>query len=234
MHRLRAGLHLRLRQNLEEDVDHVRIERFARLLLQQRHRFFDRNQAVVHAFGRQSVEMVGDAQHPGAGWDLLTFQTGGITAAIPPLVVAEDDRGDRVRKRHVGDDRGADLRMDVEPLQLLDGQRTGLGEDVLRDGKLADIVQECRRLDRLDFALAHAKGPRERGGVGLNAAKVIVADRVFGIDRQDQRFDGRPMELGHPLGLAPADVEVRHAGAVPPERHIAERGNQQQAGDKPE
>ena len=68
--------------------------------------------------------------------------------------MAENQRRHRIGERHRRDDLGADLRMDPDLLELFLRERARLREDVLGDGELADVVQQRRRLDALDFCLA--------------------------------------------------------------------------------
>ena len=75
-----------------------------------------------------------------------------IALAVPPLVVAQDERRDRIRERHRADDLGADLRVNADLLEFFRRQRARLREDVLRHRELADVVQQRRGLHALDLA----------------------------------------------------------------------------------
>ena len=74
-----------------------------------------------------------------------------IALAVPPLVVAEDQRRHRIGERHRGDDLRADLRVNADLLEFFLRQRAGLRQDVLGHRQLADVVQQRRGLDALDF-----------------------------------------------------------------------------------
>ncbi len=55
---------------------------------------------VVRPVGRQRIEIVDDAEDARAERDLVLLQAGRIAAAVPALVVAQDERRHRVRERN--------------------------------------------------------------------------------------------------------------------------------------
>src|SRR5207247_7717758 len=103
----------------------------------------------------QRVEVVDDRKDARAERDLIALQAARVPLAIPPLMMAEDQRCDRIGKRHAADDFGADLRMDADLLELFLRQRTWLREDVLGYRQLADIVEQRSGLDALNLVLGH-------------------------------------------------------------------------------
>ena len=104
----------------------------------------------------QRVEVIDHGQDSRAKRDLVALEPGRISLAVPALVVAVDDRRDRIGKRHGRDDLGAYLRMHLHPLEFLVGQRSGLRQDVLGHRELADVVQEGRGPDALHVGWRHA------------------------------------------------------------------------------
>ena len=120
-----------------------------------------------------------------------------VALAVPALVVAQDERRDRVGERHRADDVGADLRMGADLLELLGRERPGLREDVLRHRELADVVQQRRRLHALDVVVRHAQRSGELGGIELHAADVRLRRLVLRVDRERERFDRREVQVGH-------------------------------------
>ena len=165
---------------------------------------------VQRPLRRQRVEEIDRGQDPRAQRNLFAAQAVRIALAVPPLVVAVHERGDRVGKRHVRDDLGAHLRMHLHPLELLLGQRTGLRQDVLGHRQLADVVQQRRRPEALDLARRHAHRFRDARGIDLHAADLRRRGLILGVDGQRQRFDGGqvqvrqlpqpPLIVVHPLG----------------------------------
>ena len=82
---------------------------------------------VIRPLGGQRVEVVDDRQDARAERDLVASQALRIALAVPALVVAQDERRDRIRKWHGADDFGSDLRVQPDLLKLLLRQRSGLG-----------------------------------------------------------------------------------------------------------
>ena len=138
-----------LRQNLQERFDDPRIECLARLLFDQRRRRFGGDGLVIRPVGGQRIVELDDAQYARPERHLLALAAGRIAVAVPALVMIQDERRDGLRKRHRGDDFGADLRMNADLLKLLGRERTRLGENVLGYGQLADVVQQCGGFDGL-------------------------------------------------------------------------------------
>ena len=175
---------------------------------------------------RQRVEVIDDRQDARAERDLLALETGRIALAVPALVVAVDDRRDRVGKRHRRDDLGAHLRMHLHPLELLVGQRTGLRQDVLGHRELADVVQQRRRPHALHVGRRHAHDARQAGGMHLHAADARGRRLVLGVDGQRQRLDGRQVHVRHLAGATPLVLDAVGVDPVGPVRQV-ERTDQQ-------
>ena len=96
---------------------------------------------VIRADGGQRVEVVDDARTRAPSGISSPFRPQD-SPAVPALVMAQDQRRDRIGKRDRRDDVGADLRDDADLLELLRGERPRLREDVLGHGQLADVVQQ--------------------------------------------------------------------------------------------
>ena len=117
-------------------------------------------------------------------------------------MVRADDRRNPVRESDLFQDAGADHRVDLHPVELLRGQLARFRNDVIRHRKLADIVKDGRRLQRLNLV---GTEPQMRGGlerVDLHAPQMIVRAFVLGLDRHGQRLDGSQVQRGHALGMA--------------------------------
>jgi hypothetical protein len=59
--------------------------------------------------------------------DLVAFEPGRITLAIPSLVVAQNERYHRIGKWHTADNLGTHPRVDADLLEFLQCQGTWLG-----------------------------------------------------------------------------------------------------------
>ena len=202
------------RQDPKEPLDRARVERLAGFLLDQRDGRIDGHRLVVWTRRGQRAEVIDEAEDPGAQGDVFAFQAGRIAAAVPALVVTQDERGDRIGKRYGRDDVGTDLRMGLDLLEFLRRERSRLCEDVVRHRELADVVEECSRLHGLDLDLGHAHLPRHGGRINLHAADVVLRRAVFGVDRTRKRLDRGQMQLGYLLDVPALVVEPRQKDKV--------------------
>ena len=148
-------------------------------------------------------------------------------------MVAEDEGRHRIRERHSRDDVGADLRVAPDLLELFGRQRARLGDDVLGNGQLADVVEQRRGLDRLHLDVGHPECPRQRGRVNLDATDVVMRRLILGVNRQRQRFDRRQVQLGHLLRVTVLFLEASRERPIRAERQVHDWRDQQQAGDQP-
>ena len=174
-----------------------RVESLARFLPQQADGGVEAHRLVIRPLRHQRVEVVDDREDARAERNLLALESRRVALAVPALVMAQDERRDRVGERHRADDVGADLRMGANLLELFRRQRPGLREDVLRHGELADVVQQRRRLHALHVVVRHAERSRDRGGVELHAPDVRLRGLVLGVDGERQRFDRREVQVRH-------------------------------------
>ena len=117
---------------------------------QDRERLFVGHAAAIRAIGRERVEAVDDREDARADRDRFAGDAIGIAGAVPVLVVVADDGHDRIGKVDRRENLRADRRMQLHLLELGRRQLAGLVEDVFRHGDLAGVVQQRRRLDRLE------------------------------------------------------------------------------------
>ena len=131
--------------------------------------------------------------------------------------MAQDQRRDRIGKRDTADDFGSDLRMPLNFLEFFLCQRPWFRQDVFGDRELADVVQERRCLETLDFHVRHPERRRNLDGIDLHTPDVPLADFVLGVDGQGECFDRREMEIRdllHPLLLFGAALNQECVRAV--------------------
>ena len=185
----------RVRVRVDEGLHDARVERLVRFLPQQAHRRLEAHRLVVRPLRHQRVEVVHDGEDARAERNLVGLEAGRVALAVEALVVAEDERRHRIGERHAADDLGADLRVDADLLELLLRERSRLGEDVLGDRELADVVQERRRLHALDLGVRHAERPRQARRVDLDAPDVALRRLVLRVDGERERFDGRQVQV---------------------------------------
>ena len=222
-----------LGRHLHEHLHDRGIEGAAGFLLKQRERRFGSHRLVVRPVGRERVVVVDDRQDARAERNLFALQSLRIALAVPAFVVAEDERRHRVREGHGTDDLRADLRMDADLLELLLRQRAGLRQDVFGHGELADVVEQRRRLDALDFGVGHAEPARDAGRVDLHAADVRLRGLILGVDRERERFNRRQVQIGHLLDVPALVVDASQVNLVAAVGEVERRGaedRQPQAG----
>ena len=119
------------------------------------------------------------------------LQALGVALAVVPLVVIQD-AGEQVLDRvEVGQDAVADDDVLLDVLELLVGQRPALGEDVVADADLADVVQQAGEVDVAQLVLLQAELAPELDGRPRHALAVAVGVGVLGVDRGGQRA-GQP------------------------------------------
>ncbi len=212
---------------LDEDLHEIRIERLAGFLPEQPDGAFVAHRLVIGAFRRQRVEVIHHRQDAGAGRDLVALHPRRVSLAVPPLVVAQNQRRDRVGERHAGDDFGADLRVDANLLELFLRQRTRLRENVLGDGQLADVVQQGRRLDALNLVFRHADRFRETRREHLHAPDVRLARAILGVNRQRERLDRRQVQVRDLLHMALLVLDAPHVDLVAAIREVERRRREQ-------
>ena len=208
-----------------------RVVRAPLLLRQQRDGRLGRHRPVIRPIRGHRIEMVDDRQDPRAERNLVAAQTERIAFAVPALVVTQNQRRDRIGERHRADDLGADLRVNADLLELFRRQRSRLGQDVLRNGELADVVQQGGRLHALDLALAHAERARQARRVDLHAADVRMRGLILRVDRQRQRLDRREVQIGHLRHVTPLVVDAAEIHLVGVVGEVERRRQQQRDPD---
>ena len=164
---------LQRRQHVDELVHEGRIEPLAGLLPEQPNGRFRAHGAVIRPVGREGLEIVDESDNPRARRDLLTREAIGVPHAVPPFMMAPDQRRDGVRERHLADNLRSDLRMTVNLEELLRRQGSGLGEDLRWHGHLADVVQQRGDPQPLNVVLRHAHGAAQTDGIRLHACEVL-------------------------------------------------------------
>ena len=105
---------------------------------------------------RHHVVGVRDRDDPCGERDLVADEPVRIAAAVDPLVMSEDDLGDRAVALDAGDEPGALLGVHADDVELL-LRELGVGEqDRVGEDELADVVQQRGRVDHVLLAVARA------------------------------------------------------------------------------
>ena len=182
-------------QYLDEGGRKLGIERSPGLVLHQPDRALMVERLVIGPLGRHRVEVVDDGEDAGTERNLIAPQPLRVAFAVPPFVVAQDQRCDRIWEGHRGDDFCSHLRMNPNLLELFLRERSGLGQDVLGHGELADVVQQRRRPHALNLRLREPDGFRQARRIHLHAPDVHLSRLIFRVDRPRERFNRRQVEI---------------------------------------
>src|SRR3954451_5800587 len=107
-----------LERQLEEDVDHVRIELRARALAQPLARFLAAQPLAVGPVGRHRVERVADEDDPRLVRDVFAGLAVRVAGAVPALVAAAHDRAHLGQPLDRLEDPLAELRVHLDDRAL--------------------------------------------------------------------------------------------------------------------
>ena len=143
--------------NVIQAFQQQRVEAAAFAAADHFERFLVGKRLLVAALARQRVVSVGKRDDLRGDGDILALEAVWVALAVPALMVpAADLKGvfdDRfiLIDRQVGDDLRAQPRVLLDDVELTRRERGGLGQDVLGDEELADIVQARGDADGLDI-----------------------------------------------------------------------------------
>ena len=99
---------------------------------------------------RHGLDDVGDRKDSGLSEDRVASQPERVPRPVDPLVVLQDDVGDRPGEVDGPQDFVRRLRVCLHQRHLERREGTGLGEDLGRNRELADVVKESGGSRRLD------------------------------------------------------------------------------------
>ena len=142
-------------------------------------------------------------------------------------MVGAHDRNDRIRKLHALKDFRPNERVNLHALEFFGRQPPGLGDDVLRDGQLADVVKNRSRTKRFELGRRQAHFLSNGHGIDLHAPQVLMRAVILGLDCERQCFNRPQMESSHALGVIAFGLQPGQIKAVRTEDQIHNRKNQQ-------
>ena len=149
----------------------------------------DRQRALIRPLGRHRVPGVGEPRDRRLERDAVAGEARGIAGAVPALVVVADDRHGAVQAPELADDPRALVRMALHELVLLVGETAGLAEDGVRDGELADVVEEARVAEHGQPVGRKAELRAERDDDPADALRVTGGVGILRLDRRVQALD---------------------------------------------
>ena len=165
-------------------------------------RLFRGHGGAIRTRRGQRIVEIGDAQYPPEERDRVALETVRIAAAVPFLVMvlnAGKHRRDR-RALDVAENLGAVSRVLAHLRELFWCQFSGLVENGIGHGDLADVVQQRRQLRGLALGLGEPEFDGELRGEGGNPFGVAVRIPVARVNRRGDRLDRvqqQPFQLPH-------------------------------------
>src|SRR5260370_4012326 len=137
---LPSDFSLEFRQVFQEHSHNLGVEYRPRALLEHRDCLAAGSRLSVSSVFHQRVKAVGDAQDPGAYWDLIASQSIWIAFPVPPLVLMPDYRYYWIRKLDSLQNLRADNGVHFHPFKFRRRQWSWLVEYMVWYSKLPDIV----------------------------------------------------------------------------------------------
>ena len=125
------------------------------------------------ALADEGVENVGYFQDAPGQAQLAAVDVVGIAFAVKPLVMLENGLHDDVRQLYLPHELPANGRVAADDIHLPIIEAAGLVEDVIRDAKFSDVMQQAAQIDVVNL-----------------------------LGRQAQLFGQFFAKLGHPVGMA--------------------------------
>ena len=184
---------------LDEDLDELGVELFAGDAAQLDDRVVRGHRRAVGVAGGHHVVGVGDGDDPRELRDFLALEAARIAFAVDPLVVGEDDVGDRAVAVQRGDDAGALLRVALDQHPVLVGERHVGLEDAVGEDELADVVQQRGDVDELLFLFREAGAVGDRPRVAGDRRRVAGGHLVPQVERAQQGAQHADLEAGQLL-----------------------------------
>ena len=149
----------------------------------------------VRPIGEHRLEGDRNREDPRRERDLLAGERVWVTGAVPALVGVPDDRDDPPQEADGLEDAGAEERVLLHDLALLDRQRTGLREDRRGHADLAERVEERGIPQVAQLGVGEVQALADGDRVLRDLALVILAVVVPGDDRRHERRDRRQVRV---------------------------------------
>src|SRR3954470_9259569 len=169
---------------------------------------------AVPAHGGHRLQRVADGEDPRDERDVVRAEALRVAAAVPALVVVEDDVHDDLRQPERAHDARADLRVPAHDLPLVLRERAGLGEDVLGHADLADVVQQAAEEELLGAPDLGVDDLGQLRRQPAHAAQVAARDRVLRLDGCGEALDDRAGAAARPRAVAATRLREQHGVEV--------------------
>jgi hypothetical protein len=159
---------------------------------------------AVGALGAQRLGHVGDRQDAREQVEAEAGAPARVAAAVEALVVVAGDAGDGRERGHAPEDLLGQAGMGAHGVPLLGAELARLVEDQVRDGELAEVVQQAGAAQRAQRLGVEAEARAEGDGDLGDALGVAAGVRRLRVDHARERL-GDAVELllvgdEHPVG----------------------------------
>ena len=205
-------------EQLDEDLDEAGVELLAGDPAQLLDRVVARHRRAVGVARGHHVVGVGDGDDPRQLRDVVACEAARVALAVDPLVVGEDDLGDRPVAVERGDDPGALLRVAADQHPVLVGERHVGLEDAVGKDELADVVQQRGDVDELLLLARVAGALGDRPRVAGDRGGVPGGHLVAQVERAQHRAQHPDLEAGQLLA-----AQLQLLGALLGEQQLPEQ-----------
>ena len=166
---------------------------------------------AIRPFRRQRVEHIGHSDDPSIEVNRVPFDPVGVAGAIHPFVVVANSGNELVQRRHAFDDGMPGGGMGADGGEFVVIERALLVEHMLRQGDLANVVEDRRIANPLDITSREVELRGQLGRVVGDPGGVAPGVEVLRLNRCHQRDCGFVEIVGDAFaGLANAEpVEYR-------------------------
>ena len=110
--------------------------------------------------------------------------------------------------------------MNANLLELFLGERSGFRQDVLGDGKLPDVVEQCGGLDALHIGIGEPQHACHACGVRLHAAYMSLRHLILRVDCARERLDRRQVQIRGLLHVPLLVLDAAHVDLVRAVREV--------------
>src|SRR3990172_8484829 len=151
---------LPLTEQLQEYLDHGRVELRAGTAHQDFQYLLRRHGSTVSAIAADSVVDIGDVDNADTYGDLLSGESVGVAAAVVVFVVQLHDRQVVLERPGFFENAFADLGVELDELELLFIEWAALLQHRVWNSDLPDVVHLSANANDLDFPLWESHGFR--------------------------------------------------------------------------
>src|ERR1700674_1943398 len=208
------------------DLHNTRIETAPFLCTERTHGLLRRQCPPIRPLGSQGFEAIHGRKDSRADGYGFAFQAVGISGAVPFFVMGAHDRNNGIRKFNAIQDLRSDDRMDFHFLELFRSEASRLGENVLGDRELTNVVQHRGRANGMQHSVVQPQVLGNLNRINLHAAQMIVGGVILCFNREGECFDSSQMQGRNLLGVLLLRIQTAEVSLVRAVDPINDRENE--------